>query len=113
MTSKLRISVLIPCLAVAAACSPPPKQAEVPDVESGSGVDMAPSEGGSEQQAGSTAPEEGEMRAKCCGECKAGMAKDRTGGSPDTIPCADFTDTLSPWCLEHFRAHPVMASKCE
>jgi hypothetical protein len=113
MTSKLRVSALIPCIALLVACGGPPKQAEVADIEGGSGVDMAPSEGGSEGQSAGTAPEEGEMRAKCCAECKAGLAKDRTGTSPDTIPCADFTDTLSPWCLEHFRAHPVMASKCE
>lgn len=95
-----------------AACGGPPKQAEAPDVEKESGVDMAPDEGAGSQGA-TTAPEAGEMRAKCCGECKAGMAKDRSGAAADTIPCADFTDTLSPWCLEHFRANPVMASKCE
>ena len=55
---------------------------------------------------------EEEMHTKCCAECKEGMAKDRSGAKPDAVPCADFTDTLKPWCLEHFRSKPVMASAC-
>lgn len=113
MTSKRSAAALLlmSVFAVAAACAPP-KQAEVVDVESESGVDMAPSDAAPEQGAG-TAPEQDEMRTKCCAECKAGLAKDRSGSAPDTIPCADFTDTLSPWCLEHFRGSPLMASRCQ
>lgn len=115
MTSKRSASALLLSsvfAAVLAAACAPPKQAEVVDVESESGVDMAPGEAAPEQGA-STAPEQDEMRTKCCAECKAGLAKDRSGSAPDTVPCADFTDTLSPWCLEHFRTSPLMASKCQ
>lgn len=114
MTSKRSASalLLISIVAAAAACGGPPKQAEIVDVQSESGVDMASSEAAPEQGA-STAPEQADMRTKCCAECKEGMAKDRSGSSPDAVPCADFTDTLSPWCLEHFRTSPLMASKCQ
>ena len=100
------------------ACGPPPKQAEVADVDHGSGEDMAPSEDALLSEPAAAAPVDTgggpeEMHTKCCVECKSGADKDRTGASKDTIPCADFTDTLSPWCLEHFRSHPTMASKCE
>ena len=54
-----------------------------------------------------------DMMAKCCTACKEGLAKDRTGAAPNTIPCADFTAQLTPWCLEHFNAHPTMASECK
>jgi len=116
MTSKLLALAFAAVPTILAACSGPPKQAEAPDVEKETGSeDMAPApgEGGGSEQAATAAPEQGEMREKCCAECKAGMAKDRSGSSPDSVPCADFTDTLSPWCLEHFRSQPVMASKCQ
>jgi hypothetical protein len=97
---------------MASACGGPPKQAEAPDVEKESGVDMAATADSSGAPA-ETGGGEQEMRSKCCVECKAGAAKDRTGAQKSSIPCADFTDTLSPWCLEHFRAHPAKASECE
>jgi hypothetical protein len=101
---------------VAAACGKPPKQAEVPDVDKGSGVDMAGEEA-APKPASSTSAEasasEADMRAKCCAACKEGLSKDRTGAAPNAIPCADFTAQLSPWCLEHFRAHPTMAADCK
>lgn len=100
-----------------AACGKPPKQAEVPDVDKGTGVDMGAEEAApkpvSSAAAGEAAPSEADMKAKCCAACKEGLAKDRTGASPTTIPCADFTAQLTPWCLEHFRAHPAMASECK
>ncbi|AKT35989.1 hypothetical protein [Chondromyces crocatus] len=115
MTPKaLALALTAASLLAIGACSPPPKQAEVPDVQAESGVDMAPDEHAGAADPSATAPSDPEeMRTKCCEECKAGLAKDRTGAPPDTIPCADYTDTLSPWCLEHFRANPLMASKCQ
>ncbi|MCC6553923.1 MAG: hypothetical protein IT372_13010 [Polyangiaceae bacterium] len=114
MTSKLSVIALASSvLALAAsACGGPPKQAEVADVDKDTGADMAPTESAPTPGEGDKAGEE-EMKAKCCAECKAGLAKDRSGASPDTVPCADFTDTLSPWCLEHFRAQPTVAAKCQ
>jgi hypothetical protein len=112
MASKLRaIALASSVLALAASACGPPKQAEVADVDKDTGIDMAGAE--SAPISGETPKaEEAEMHTKCCGECKTGLAKDRSGAAPDTVPCADFTDTLSPWCLEHFRAHPAMASSC-
>jgi hypothetical protein len=98
------------------ACGGPPKQAEVADVDKGTGVDMGGAEESAAPPAASAAGAgEGEqdMRAKCCVECKASAAKDRSGAAKSTIPCTDFTATLPPWCLEHFRGHPAMASQCE
>lgn len=106
-------------LALTASACAPPKQAEVPDVDKDSGADMAGPESAPAPSEGAPAPGEGagsgadEMKTKCCAECKAGLGKDRSGASPETVPCADFTDTLSPWCLEHFRSHPVMANACQ
>jgi hypothetical protein len=100
------------------ACGGPPKQADVPEiVDDGSGADMAGEQAAptplSSAEAGAAKPNEEEMHAKCCDACKAGLAKDRTGSAPNTIPCADFTAELSPWCLEHFRGRPTMASECK
>src|SRR4051812_18297812 len=83
-----------------AACgkSKPPKQAEAPDALSDKGADMS---AGASDGSGNVNPEvdkgaEDKMHTKCCGQCKTGLAKDRTGGAANTIPCADFTDTLDP-----------------
>lgn len=97
------------------ACGGAPKQAEVPDVEKDTGTDMSGGEDprdGVELAKESNTSEE-DMHAKCCGICKEALAKDRSGAEPSTIPCADFTDALTPWCLEHFRAKPMMASECK
>lgn len=105
---------LVFCFALA--CSPP-KQAEAPDALEGTGEDMAATETPAAPAEKEAAPEKAEgaaeMHAKCCESCKEGLAKDRSGGKPETIPCADFTDTLTPWCLEHFRSTPTMASDCK
>lgn len=100
---------------LAAACGGPPKQAEVADDTKETGVDMAGTEAPAEAQPteGKAQPEAAEMHAKCCDLCKEGLAKDRTGAAANTIPCADFTDTLTPWCLEHFRSKPTMADACK
>jgi len=96
-------------------CGKPPKQAEVPDVQKDSGEDMSSGEdsrnGGEAAADPNASPED--MHAKCCGLCKDALAKDRSGAEPTTIPCADFTDALTPWCLEHFRTKPTMASECK
>src|SRR4051794_9176442 len=100
-----------------AACAKPPKQAEAPDALSDKGADMATGEDArnsnvNANESGATDGVE-KMHAKCCGECKEGLAKDRTGAAATTIPCADFTDTLDPLCLEHFRGKKTMAAECK
>jgi hypothetical protein len=110
------VRLLAVAFAVAALACAQPKQAAVPEIEGDAAPDMggepaaAPAEESAEPAAG-PAPAE-DMRVKCCALCKEGLAKDKTGAKPETIPCADFTDTLSPWCLEHFREKPAMASEC-
>ncbi len=115
--SRIFAAVIVTGIAALAACGKPPKQAEVPDVDKGSGEDMAGEEPATKPAAsataGASAPSEDEMKTKCCVACKEGLAKDRTGAAANTIPCADFTAQLSPWCLEHFRSHPMMASECK
>lgn len=96
------------------ACGGKVKQAEVADPLSDKGPDMS---NGEDSRNGQVLKDDksGEeaMHAKCCGECKEGMSKDRTGAAANTIPCADFTDTLDPICLEHFRGKKTMASECK
>ncbi len=53
------------------------------------------------------------MHEKCCGQCKAAAAADRSGGKPETIPCTDFTAGLDPFCLEYFRGKKTMAAECK
>jgi hypothetical protein len=104
-------------LASAACSTKPPKQAEVPDALSDKGPDMATGEdvrnGNVEANATAAVDNAAKIHAKCCGECKEGLGKDRTGAAPNTIPCADFTDTLDMVCLEHFRGKKTMASECK
>src|SRR5262249_5020754 len=98
-------------------CGAKPKQAEVPDVTTDKGADMQGEQpsgdpakvGGGEEVKAS----EADMHTKCCEQCKEGMGKDRSGSSPDKVPCADFTDTLKPWCPEPSRSKPTMASQCK
>jgi hypothetical protein len=104
-------------LATAACTTKPPKQAEAPDALSDKGADMAT--GDDARNGGVNANEKGtaeiaeKLHAKCCGSCKEGLAKDRSGGAPNTIPCADFTADLDMVCLEHFRSKKTMASECQ
>jgi hypothetical protein len=115
---NLSRSLAVPFVALALfafACGAP-KQSEVPDADKETGgADMAaeetaakPVEGGGEKPASNE-----ELRAKCCATCKEGLAADRSGSPPDQIPCSDYTDKLSPWCLEFFRANPTKASECK
>jgi hypothetical protein len=115
MLLKLTAPALFALSLLTAACGGPPKQAEVADDTKETGMDMAGAEASAENQPseGKPPPEAAEMHTKCCELCKEGLAKDRTGASPSTIPCADFTDTLTPWCLEHFRSKPTMADACK
>jgi hypothetical protein len=101
-------------LVLVASCGGQPKQAEAPDVDKGSGVDMAGDEPAAAPKPNGTSTKEPEsdMQKKCCDLCKQGMAKDRTGQPAAKVPCSDFTDVMTPWCLEHFRAHPSMAASC-
>lgn len=91
----------------------PPKQVEAPDALVDKGADMS----GGEDKSGDAASADDsgveKMREKCCKQCKAALAKDRSGGKPETIPCSDFTADLDPFCLEHFRGKKTMASECK
>jgi hypothetical protein len=112
----LVFSLLVLGGSLAACHTKPPRQAEAADPMSDKGADMSHGEDGSgslKGEAGTTKPSEDDMHAKCCASCKEGLKKNRSGESADKIPCADFTDTLSPWCLEHFRSKPTMASQCK
>ena len=107
-------------LVAAAGCGGPPKQVEAADVTNDTGADIQTGEPAAADQADKekAGAEEvkasaEDMRTKCCEQCKAGLAKDRSGSKPETVPCADFTDTLAPWCLEHFREKPAMAAECK
>lgn len=115
MITKLLLAASL-SFAFLVGCGGPPKQAEVPDVDQGSGVDMAGEEPLPTPKAADEAPagpSADELRAKCCAACQEGVAKDRTGAKPEAIPCSDFTAELSPWCLEYFRGKPTMASECK
>src|SRR6188472_2794562 len=85
----LAFTLLIP------ACAGKPKQAEAPDVLSDKGPDMT---GGEDSRNGQVLKDdksgENQMHAKCCGQCKEGLAGDRTGAAPNTIPCTDFGDKV-------------------
>lgn len=104
----LALALLIP------ACGGKPKQAEVPDVLSDKGSDMS---GGEDSRNGQILKDdksgEEQMRTKCCNQCREGLAGDRTGAAPNTIPCTDFSDKVDPICREHFLAKKTMASDCK
>jgi hypothetical protein len=101
-------------LLLSACGTKPPKQVEAPDALNDKGADMSTGEdtGGTVKDTGGKSGEQ-QMHDKCCGQCKAALAKDRTGQKPEAIPCADFTDGLDPLCLEHFRGRKTMASECK
>jgi hypothetical protein len=104
-------------LATAACNTQPPKQAEAPDALSDKGADMAT--GDDARNGNVNANDKGaaegaeKLHAKCCVSCKEGLAKDRSGGAANTIPCSDFTAELDMVCLEHFRGKKTMASECK
>ncbi|MBK8253490.1 MAG: hypothetical protein IPK82_12590 [Polyangiaceae bacterium] len=89
-----------------------PKQAEEPDPLKDTGQDMAAPDTAAAEGAKNDPAGEEAMHAKCCAQCKEAAEKDRSGQNPDTIPCADYSD-LQPWCTEHFRVKPTMASACK
>ena len=113
------VTMLVLAVALAAsACAKPPRQAEAPDaLNDKGGADMSTGQDSSGDIKGSAAPNEKsgaeKMHEKCCGQCKAAAASDRSGAKPDTIPCTDFTAGLDPFCLEHFRGKKTMASECK
>jgi hypothetical protein len=110
MTKKLLAAGLAlgSALLVLACNTKPPKQAEFADNISDKGADMA-----AQPEAHAVQPIIEDAATKCCKQCKAALAKDRSGGKPETIPCADFTADLSVECLEHFRGKKKMASECK
>ncbi len=97
------------CLACAAS---KPRQHEDADPLKESGQDIAPADTSAAEGAKKDVAAEEAMHTKCCGQCKEALAADRSGQSPDSIPCADYVD-LQPWCTEHFRVTPTMASACK
>ena len=116
MVQKLGASLslaFVLALALTACRGKPPRQVEAPDALSDKGADMSTGAdtSGNVANANDKSGEE-KMHEKCCGQCKAALAKDRSGGKAETIPCADFTATLDPFCLEHFRGKKTMASEC-
>jgi hypothetical protein len=97
------------CVSLLPACNTkPPRQADSVDAIEDKGADMPAA-----PQATAIAPVIEDLGKKCCGQCKAALAKDKTGAKPETIPCVDFTADLDPTCLEHFRGKKVMASECK
>lgn len=107
------ILVLVSLIALFVFACGKPKQSEVPDADKDmGGADMAAEETNVKPSDEKPAPNE-EMRTKCCAACNEGLAADKSGAAPDTIPCADFTANLSPFCLEFFRANPMKASECK
>lgn len=99
---------LLATAALLPACNTkPPKQAESADAISDKGADMP-----STAADAPIVPVIEDTGKKCCGQCKAALAKDRSGGKPETIPCADFTADLDVACLEYFRGKKMMASQC-
>ena len=112
---NLSRSIAVPLVAIALfafACGKP-KQSEVPDADKETaGPDLAGEDTTAKPDVEKPAANEN-MRAKCCAACKEGLAADRSGAAPDTIPCSDFTSNLSFVCLEYFRANPTKASECK
>jgi hypothetical protein len=110
-------AIVLSAALVLPACGKPPKQAEAPDAlaEKGDGADMSHGEDRSGDIKGPVGEKSGaeKMHEKCCGQCKAAVAGDRSGGKPETIPCTDFTAGLDPFCLEYFRGKKTMASECK
>lgn len=96
---------------IAACSSAKPKQAEEPDPLKDSGQDMASADTSAADGAKKDTSGEEAMHGKCCAQCKDALAKDRSGEKPENIPCVDYSD-LEPWCTEHFRVKPTLASAC-
>ena len=104
----LATAVLAFAFALPACNTKPPKQAEAPDALADKGADMPSVEANAPIQ-----PVIEDPAKKCCGQCKAALAKDRTGAKAESIPCADFTADLDVACLEYFRGKKMMASECK
>jgi hypothetical protein len=110
------VLVLAAALALPACSTKPPRQAESPDAlaEKG-GADISTGQDSSGDIKTDPNEKSGaqKMHEKCCGQCKAAAAADRSGGKLDAIPCTDFTSGLDPFCLEHFRGKKTMAAECK
>lgn len=110
ITSTTAVTLML----LVTACGGPPKQAEVADDTKETGMDVAATDPGAKPaEPGEVNENAAKMHEKCCEQCKTGLSKDRTGSAPNTIPCADFTADLDPFCIEHFRGKPTMADACK
>ncbi len=114
MASRARFALpfLAACALLAACAASKPKQAEEPDPLKDSGQDMAAPDTAAAEGAKTDPAAAEAMHSKCCDQCKDAQSKDRSGANPDEVPCADYVD-LQPWCTEHFRVKPTMASACK
>jgi len=54
-----------------------------------------------------------ERRARCCKQCAAGFANDRTGDPATKIPCQDFTVDVKKTCLKWFHDNPMTAAQAK
>lgn len=104
--------VLASAAAMLACAGSKPRQKEDADPMKDSGQDMAAPDTAAAEGAKKDVAAEQAMHTKCCEQCKEANKNDRSGQSPDQIPCADYSD-LQPWCTEHFRVTPTMASACK
>lgn len=111
--ARFFVPFLVAAAATLFACgTAKPKQAESADPLSDSGQDMAAPDTAAADGAKNDPAGEEAMHAKCCTQCKEASANDRSGQNLDTVPCADYSE-LQPWCTEHFRVKPTMASACK
>lgn len=106
---------LAAALGLSACATKPPRQVEAPDSVADKGADMSTGEDSSGNVKTDPNEKSGaeKMHEKCCAQCKAAAATDRSGAKPDAIPCTDFTAGLDAFCLEHFRGKKTMASECK
>jgi hypothetical protein len=116
MGLRLPLAAILAAVFSFSGCAAKPRQAEAPDALQDKGADMSagPQESGGDVKANPNEKSGVEkMHEKCCGQCKAALASDRSGAKPEAIPCTDFTAGLDPFCLEHFRGKKTMASECK
>ncbi len=109
--ARLLVPLLFAVASLAACAASKPKQHEDVDPLHESGQDIAPADTSAAEGAKKDVAAEEAMHTKCCAQCKEASSKDRSGQPADSVPCADYVD-LQPWCTEHFRVSPTMASAC-
>ena len=98
-------------------CGKPPKQADAPVIEDTGSADMGAPEEKEVVVPKKTFEEMGPADKKkiCCAQCEKGLAEDKTGESPDKIPCADYAASgeVREKCVDYFRNTPLKAGECK